>query len=60
MIYVLFLQFILLYEFRFETNDFMKENTLIKTYYFIENEKDEIEKVEGREINWIDDEKNPT
>ena len=38
----------------------MKETTLIKTYYFIENEKDEIKKVEGCEINWVDDEKNPT
>ena len=33
---------------------------LKKTYYFIENEKDEIKKVEGCQINWIDDEKNPT
>ena len=38
----------------------MKETTLIKTYYFIENEKDEIKKVEGCEINWTDDDKNPT
>ena len=47
-------------EFRFEPNEYMKETTLIKTYYFIENEKDEIKKVEGCKINWIDDEKNPT
>ena len=47
-------------EFRFEPNEYMKETTLIKTYYFIENEKDEIKKVEGCHINWIDDEKNPT
>ena len=33
---------------------------LKKTYYFIENEKDEIKKVEGCHINWIDDEKNQT
>ena len=47
-------------EFRFLPNEYMKETTLIKTYYFIENEKDEIKKVEGCQINWIDDEKNPT
>ena len=38
----------------------MKETTLIKTYNFIENEKDEINNVEGCEINWTEDEKNPT
>ena len=47
-------------EFRFAPNDYMKETSLVKTYYFIENEKDELEKVEGCKINWIDDEKNPT
>ena len=47
-------------EFRFAPNEYMKETTLIKTYYFIENEKDEIKKVEGCEINWTDDDKNPT
>ena len=47
-------------EFRFSPNDYMKETSLVKTYYFIENEKDELEKVEGCEINWIDDDKNPT
>ena len=47
-------------EFRFEPNDFMKETTLIKTYYFVNNEKDVIKKVEGCEINWIDDNTNPT
>ena len=47
-------------EFRFEPNDFMKETSLIKTYHFVKNEKDVIKKVEGCEINWIDDNKNPT
>ena len=47
-------------EFRFQPNDYMKETTLIKTYYFVENEKDVIKKVEGCEINWTDNEKNPT
>ena len=47
-------------EFRFEPNEYMKETTLIKTYYFVENELDELRKVEGCEINWVDDEKNPT
>ena len=47
-------------EFRFAPNDYMKETSLVKTYYFIENEKDELEKVEGCKINWIDDDKNPT
>ena len=47
-------------EFRFAPNDYMKETSLVKTYYFIENEKDELEKVEGCTINWIDDDKNPT
>ena len=47
-------------EFRFEPNEYMKETTLIKTYYFIKNEKDVIKKVEGCEIIWIDESKNPT
>ena len=47
-------------EFRFEPNDYMKETTLIKTYYFVDNEKDVIKKVEGCKINWLDDSKNPT
>lgn len=47
-------------EFRFEPNEFMKETTLIKTYNFIDNEKDELKNVEGCEINWVDDDKNPT
>ena len=47
-------------EFRFEPNEYMKETTLIKTYLFVEKEKDELRKVEGCEINWVDDEKNPT
>ena len=47
-------------EFRFEPNDYMKETTLIKAYYFVENEKDILKKVEGCEINWTDNEKNPT
>ena len=47
-------------EFRFEPNDYMKETTLIKTYYFVENEKDILKKVEGCEINWTDNEINPT
>ena len=47
-------------EFRFEPNEYMKETTLIKTYHFVEKEKDELRKVEGCEINWVDDEKNPT
>ena len=38
----------------------MKETTLIKTFYFVENEKDVLKSVEGCEINWFDDEKNPT
>ena len=47
-------------EFRFEPNEYMKETTLIKTYYFVDNEKDVIKKVEGCEINWLDESKNPT
>lgn len=47
-------------EFRFEPNEYMKETTLIKTYNFIHHEKDELKSVEGCEINWIDDDKNPT
>lgn len=47
-------------EFRFEPNEYMKETTLIKTFYFVENEKDVLKSVEGCEINWFDDEKNPT
>ena len=47
-------------EFRFEPNEYMKETTLIKTFYFVNNEKDVIKKVEGCEINWMDDDKNPT
>ena len=47
-------------EFRFKPNDYMKETTLIKSYYFVENEKDVIKKVEGCEINWTDNDKNPT
>jgi hypothetical protein len=47
-------------EFRFEPNEYMKETTLIKTFYFVENEKDELKNVEGCKINWLDDEKNPT
>ena len=47
-------------EFRFEPNEYMKETTLIKTFYFVENEKDVLKSVEGCEINWLDDEKNPT
>ena len=47
-------------EFRFEPNEYMKETTLIKTYNFIDNEKDELKNVEGCEINWVDDDKNPT
>ena len=47
-------------EFRFEPNEYMKETTLIKTYNFIDNEKDELKNVEGSEINWVDDDKNPT
>ena len=47
-------------EFRFEPNEYMKETTLIKTFYFVENEKNELKNVEGCKINWLDDEKNPT
>jgi hypothetical protein len=47
-------------EFRFEPNEYMKETTLIKTYYFVDNEKDVLKKVEGCEINWLDESKNPT
>ena len=47
-------------EFSFESNEYMKETTLIKTYYFVPNEKDVIKKVEGCDINWVDDDKNPT
>ena len=47
-------------EFSFESNEYMKETTLIKTYYFVQNEKDVIKKVEGCDINWVDDDKNPT
>lgn len=46
-------------ELRFEANEYMKDNILTKIYYFEENEKDNIDKVEGCEINWVDDEKNP-
>ena len=47
-------------EFRFEPNEYMKETSLIKTYYFVNNEKDVIKKVEGCTINWVDESKNPT
>jgi len=47
-------------EFRFEPNEYMKETTLIKTFYFVNNEKEVIKKVEGCDINWVDDDKNPT
>ena len=47
-------------EFRFEPNEYMKETSLIKTFYFVNNEKEVIKKVEGCEINWTDDDKNPT
>ena len=47
-------------EFRFEPNEYMKETTLIKTFYFVNNEKEVIKKVEGCQINWMDDDKNPT
>jgi len=47
-------------EFRFSPNDYMKETTLIKTYNFVENEKDVIKSVEGCQINWLDEEKDPT
>ena len=47
-------------EFRFEPNEYMKETTLIKSYNFIDNEKDELKNIEGCEINWVDDDKNPT
>ena len=47
-------------EFRFEPNDYMKETSLIKTYYFVYNEKDVIKKVEGCIINWTEDSKNPS
>jgi len=47
-------------EFIFEENEFLKENTIYKTYHFQENEKDNIEKSEGCEIKWKSDDNNPT
>ena len=47
-------------EFIFEENEFLEEKIIYKTYHFQENEKDIIEKSEGCEIKWKNDENNPT
>ena len=47
-------------EFIFDENEYLEEKVIYKTYYFHENDKDFIEKTEGCEIKWKDEEKNPT
>jgi len=47
-------------EFIFKDNDYLEENTIFKIYHFQKNEKDKIEKTEGCEIKWKNDDKNPT
>ena len=47
-------------EFIFDQNDYMEETKLTKTFYFLDQDKDSLDKSEGTEIHWIGDDKNPT
>ena len=47
-------------EFNFEQNDYMEETKLTKTFYFLDQDKDSLDKSEGTEIHWNGDDKNPT
>ena len=47
-------------EFTFEPNDYMEETKLTKTFYFLDQDKDSLDKSEGTEIHWKGDDKNPT
>ena len=47
-------------EFTFEPNDYMEETKLTKTFYFLDQDKDSLDKSEGTEIHWNGDDKNPT
>ena len=47
-------------EFHFKENEFIKQKLLYKEYYYFNYKKDKLKKSMGCDIDWEDDDKNPT